>query len=204
MKPLTEQVHDLLSEFPLSGETVIDATAGNGFDTLFLSRCVGPEGKVFAIDIQQQAIDKTKQRLAQAGCNNVICLQGSHAEMARLLPENMTGKIAAITFNLGYLPGGNKTITTEIETTLAALEFSLELLKPGGILTVIAYTGHPGGKQEADSVFDYASRLPVSQFKFSEQTPGSPAINTPRIYVIQKAARGTSPEKPEETPSYLR
>ncbi len=186
MKPLTEQVHDLLSNTALLGETVIDATAGNGHDTLFLAQCVGPRGKVFAIDIQQQAIDQTNLRLTEAGYNHATCIKGSHAEMVRLLPDNLIGKVAAITFNLGYLPGGNKAITTQIETTLLALEVSVQLLKPGGILTILAYTGHPGGKEEANSIFEFANRLPASNFMFQEHSPTPLVINSPRFFVIQR------------------
>ncbi len=186
MKPLTEQVHDLLSKKDLVGETVIDATAGNGYDTLFLARCVSPSGTVYAIDIQQIAINQTKSRLTDAGCNNVVYLVGSHAEILSLLPDNLTGKVAAITFNLGYLPGSDKTVTTETESTLIAIETSTCLLKPGGILTILAYTGHPGGKQEADSVEDFANQLPSSDFISQEHSPTPPASNSPRFFVIQK------------------
>ncbi len=186
MIPLTKQVHELLCKADLVGETVIDATAGNGHDTLFLSRCVGPSGTVYAIDIQQIAIDQTKSRLVDAGCINVVYLVGSHAEMLSLLPGNLTGKVAAITFNLGYLPGSDKTITTQTGTTLKAIEAATELLKPGGILSIVAYTGHPGGKEEADSVEEFVNQLPPSDFIFREETTTAPINNSPRFFVIQK------------------
>ncbi len=186
MKPLTEQVHDLLSHTALLGETVIDATAGNGHDTLFLAQCVGPQGKVFAFDIQQPAIDQTNLRLTEAGYNHATCIKGSHAEMVSLLPETLIEKVAAITFNLGYLPGGNKAITTQIETTLLAVEASTQLLKPSGILTILAYTGHPGGKEEAEAIVEFANRLPTKLFKFQEHSQTSPVFNSPRFFVIKK------------------
>lgn len=186
MKPLTEQVHDFLSDIALQGETVIDATAGNGYDTFFLAQCVGSQGKVFAIDIQQEAIDQTNLRLTEAGYNNATCIKGSHSELLSLLPENLIGKVAAITFNLGYLPGGNKAITTQIETTLIAIDASIQLLKPGGILTILAYTGHPGGKEEADSIVDFGNRLSANDFIFHEHSPTPLVINSPRFFVIQK------------------
>jgi len=186
MKPLTKQVHDFLGKTALLGETVIDATAGNGYDTLFLAQCVGSQGKVFAIDIQQEAIDHTNLRLTEAGYNHATCIKGSHAEMLSLLPENLIGEVAAITFNLGYLPGGNKAITTQIESTLLALEASTQLLKPSGFLTILAYTGHPGGREEADSIFEFAKRLPANEFIFHEHSPTPLVINSPRFFAIQR------------------
>ncbi len=185
MKPLTQQVHDLFREIPLQGETLVDATAGNGHDTMFLAQCAGPNGNVIAIDIQQEAIDQTARRIAEAGYENVTCIKGSHAEMLHLVPETLIGKVAAITFNLGYLPGGSKAIITQTDTTLRAVEASLQLLKPNGILSILAYTGHPGGQEEADTVFEFASQLPKDNFKFQELSPTPSAADSPRLFVIE-------------------
>lgn len=187
MKPLTSQVHDLLAELSLEGQTVIDATAGNGHDTLFLAQCTGPRGKVYAIDIQPDAIQKTTQRLTEAGHKNIEYLTDSHAYLLQLLPEELIGEIAVITFNLGYLPGGNKSATTRIDSTQQAFAASAELLKPSGLLTILAYTGHPGGAQEAAAVHEMASQLPAEEYTFHEQPSGELKPGSPRLFIIRKS-----------------
>ena len=135
------------------GDTCIDATAGNGHDTLALAKKVGPQGKVYAIDIQPAAIRATKERLEASQLLEACHLiQGDHGEeLARLLPQ-LGPKVSAITFNLGYLPGADHTITTQPVSTTAALAASAALLKCGGALLVTAYRGHPGGQTEAEQV----------------------------------------------------
>ena len=188
MKSLTSQVHELLAAQSLQGETLIDATAGNGHDTLYLAQCTGPQGKVYAFDIQATAIEQTELRLTEAGYCNVEYLEKSHAEMLQLLPEELRGEIAAITFNLGYLPGGDKNAITGIDSTQQALTASVQLLKPGGLLTILAYTGHPGGADEADAVFEQMSRLPADDFSFQEKYPVKP--KSPRLFIIRKNRHG--------------
>lgn len=186
MKPLTSQVHDLLAAMPLQAETVIDATAGNGYDTLFLAQCTGPQGKVYAFDIQSDAINQTAKRLSEAGHDHGEFFNASHAQMLKLLPPELIGEIAAITFNLGYLPGGDKTITTNVDSTQQAIFAAVKLLKPGGILTILAYTGHPGGIEEANAVQHLTSQLPSNEYSINEQTSSFAKADSPRLFVIRK------------------
>ncbi|MFD2257463.1 class I SAM-dependent methyltransferase [Luteolibacter algae] len=146
----TQLLHLLLKSQLNEDDVVIDATAGNGHDTLFLAQAVGPRGRVIAVDIQEQAIRSTESRLQDAGfINNVDLYVMSHSRLSELVTAS---SVACIMFNLGYLPGADHhLITTEAET-LKALSSSLVLLKPGGILTVVCYPGHPGGETEALSV----------------------------------------------------
>lgn len=145
------------------GETVIDATAGGGVDTLQLALLVGPQGKVLAFDIQQEALDKTAHRLQayeqQDKLADVELIKASHEHMSRYADH----PIGAIMFNLGYFPGGDQQIITEPESTIRALEQSLLLLRPGGILTCVLYPGHPGGDTEAEVVERWAEALPHEQ-----------------------------------------
>ena len=144
-RPLTRLAHELLRAQLCPGDIAIDATAGNGHDTLFLAQAVGPCGRVHGFDIQPAAILATRARLAAAGAAAPAELHlAGHEQMARLLPA-LCGKVAAVTFNLGYLPGADHATTTGTNSTLEALEQALTLLRSGGALSVLAYRGHPGG-----------------------------------------------------------
>ena len=68
------------------GETVVDATAGNGHDTIFLSRLVGPSGRVIAFDIDPQARIETEARHRANDLPLPAFHQISHAEMERYRP----------------------------------------------------------------------------------------------------------------------
>ena len=150
---LTEKVHHILTNHLKEGNQAIDATAGNGYDTLFLAEQVGPSGKVIAIDIQDCAIRSTREKLESAGLiDRVKLVTDDHATALRKLIEANREKIAAITFNLGYLPGSDKSIQTYAKNTEEALATSIQLLTIGGYLCVTAYRGHSGGTAEAETV----------------------------------------------------
>ena len=150
---LTEKVHHILTNHLKEGDQAIDATAGNGYDTLFLAEQVGPSGKVIAIDIQDCAIRSTGEKLESAGLiDRVRLVPDDHAVALKKLTASNRGSVAAITFNLGYLPGSDKSIQTRAESTKEALAASIQLLTPGGYLCVTAYRGHSGGIAEAETV----------------------------------------------------
>ena len=150
---LTEKVHTILTNHLQQGDQAIDATAGNGYDTLFLAEQVGSSGKVTAIDIQDCAIRSTREKLESTGLiDRVKLVTDDHAAALGKLIEANREKIAAITFNLGYLPGSDKSIQTRAESTEEALAASIQLLSPGGYLCVTAYRGHSGGTAEAETV----------------------------------------------------
>jgi 16S rRNA C1402 N4-methylase RsmH len=150
---LTEKVHHILTSHLHEGDQAIDATAGNGYDTLFLAEQVGSSGKVIAIDIQDCAIRSTQKKIESAGLiDRVRLVTDDHALALKKLTASNRGKVAAITFNLGYLPGSDKSIQTRAESTKEALAASIQLLSPGGYLCVTAYRGHSGGTAEAKTV----------------------------------------------------
>lgn len=155
--------HLLLRQAVQPGDWCLDATAGNGHDTLFLARLAGPQGKVFAFDIQPQAIEATRRLLAENQIPPGIChlVQADHAAMAEHLPAEAAGRCSAVVFNLGYLPGSDKSLTTAAGSTLPALTSSLGFLKPGGLLLVVLYPGHATGKTEATLVRSWAAALPM-------------------------------------------
>jgi tRNA G37 N-methylase Trm5 len=172
----------LLRSFCKEGDIVIDATCGNGNDTLFLSKQVGEEGKVYAFDIQTQAIEKSKQRLTDnLADHNVTFFHASHDEMMNLLPKTVTGQVSAAIFNLGYLPGSDKSITTKGSSTIDAIKQLLHILKPEGIIILVIYYGHEEGKREKDQVLDYVKNLNqnevhVLQYEFINQKNDPPFV----------------------------
>lgn len=150
----------LLSEYISEGDIVIDATAGNGRDTLALAKMAGSSGKVYAFDIQETAIKKTRNLLEKEGLlKRCELIQASHLRIKELIPEGAKGKVAAVVFNLGYLPGGGKDITTQTETTLPAVVKALDLIRPGGIIAVTMYSGHPKGAEEKAALLRFAGQL---------------------------------------------
>jgi 16S rRNA C1402 N4-methylase RsmH len=172
----------LLRSFCTHGDIVIDATCGNGNDTLFLSKLVGEGGQVFAFDIQEQAIENSKQRLRDNHANqNVTFFHASHDEMVALLPESVSGNAAAAIFNLGYLPGSDKSITTKGSSTIHAIQQLLQLLKKEGIIILVIYHGHEEGKHEKEIVLDFVKNLDqkhahVLQYEFINQKNDPPFI----------------------------
>lgn len=145
----------LITERVESGETVVDATAGNGNDTLFLAELVGENGQVIAFDIQQQALNATEQHLGQFAGRAKLILD-SHANVR----EYVDGEIGGAMFNLGYLPySDDESIITTPSSTVAALDALLGLLKKSGIITITVYDGHEGGSEERDALLAYIRTL---------------------------------------------
>ena len=173
----TDLLHVLLQQVICKGDCVVDATAGNGHDTVFLAEAVGDEGKVIAIDIQAQAIDATRQQLQEKQLENRVELhQVSHAEIGRLVG---VGSARVIVFNLGYLPGSDRALITQAETTLVALAASVVVLKKGGVLAVVCYPDHAGGDDEAAEVLGYLRSLKnfrLAKYELLSTHRGSPFL----------------------------
>lgn len=165
---LTRQAHDAVAGVLGEGSLALDATAGNGHDTRFLAEQVGATGHVWAMDVQPAAIEATRNRLADAGVTDrVTLLCESHARIREQvrLPGERT--LDAVMFNLGYLPGSDRTRTTGADTTIPALEQSMEMLATGGCLSLMVYRGHEGGEGEWKAIREwltgsgYEWRIPV-------------------------------------------
>ena len=139
------------------GDLCIDATMGNGNDTLLLSTLAGEAGRVLAFDIQETALANTKKRLLDAGApENYTLLLESHTKIDRYAAP---GSVSCIVFNLGYLPGGDHPRATRSSSTLPALEQSLTLLKKGGLLSLCIYSGGDSGFDERDAVLPWLASL---------------------------------------------
>ncbi|MGJ8724982.1 MAG: class I SAM-dependent methyltransferase [Roseibacillus sp.] len=151
---ISDLAKELVAEVIVRGDRAVDATMGNGWDTLFLAEKVGEEGRVFAFDVQAAALVSTRKKLVKAELlERCEIFERGHEEM----DEVVSAEVGAVMFNLGYLPYAEKEITTCRETTLQALDTAALLLRAGGILTVICYRGHPGGQEEAAGVLAWAA-----------------------------------------------
>jgi len=175
--------HFFLWERVRPGDRVVDATCGNGHDTRLLAQLVGPAGKVWGFDIQDQALEATRSLLVEDGLlGRVTLVQAGHERLAEYIRE----PLAAVAFNLGYLPGGEKGIITRPETTRAALAAAFDLLVPCGVLLVVIYSGHPGGMEEEDSVLAWADGLdPRSANAWTCRQPNRPA-SAPFLLMAEK------------------
>ena len=165
------------------GDIAVDFTMGNGNDTLFLSRTVGPTGHVYAFDIQPQALENTRARLKQEGApDNCTLICASHHLVRRYVEQHFCAGM----FNLGYLPGsGHKQLTTVRETTLPAVQDAIDLLKAGGILLVAVYPGHEEGRLEGELLNGYFATLDRRRLCCSRfQIVNSPT--SPYFFLVEK------------------
>ncbi|MBO0960308.1 methyltransferase domain-containing protein [Neobacillus sp. MM2021_6] len=172
----------LLEKAVLPGDVVIDATVGNGHDTVFLAELVGETGKVYGFDVQQEAIGATRDRLTEHGLlKGVTLFHAGHEQLSERIPIDDHGKIRGAIFNLGYLPGSDKTIVTRAETTIAAIEQLMEMMTPEGIIVLVIYHGHVEGAVERDLLLRYCQQLDqkkahVLQYQFINQQNTPPFI----------------------------
>ncbi|MCG5534844.1 tRNA (mnm(5)s(2)U34)-methyltransferase [Ectothiorhodospira mobilis] len=187
-RPLTARAHAAVAARISPGALAVDATAGNGHDTRFLAEAVGATGRVWAFDVQTPALEATARRLQAAGLTQrVQLIHAGHEHLAAHLPPAARGRLAAVLFNLGYLPGGDHGRITQPETTLAALEAALAWLHPRGLVSVLAYRGHDGGEAEYEALQAWLSRRgPAVRCLHRE----SPSANAPVLLLLE---RGDAP-----------
>lgn len=178
--------HELLKDVIEENDIVIDATCGNGNDTLFLAKLVGDKGQVYTFDVQAQAIENTKQLLRKNNIENVSYIHDSHAKVSTYVPEEYKGKVSAAVFNLGYLPRSDKSIITQADSTIAALEQLLPYVKKKGRIVLVVYHGHEGGKEEKTAVIDFAEQLDQQLFQVIRYQFINQKNNPPFVVAIEK------------------
>lgn len=163
------------------GDVAVDYTMGNGHDTEFLSKTVGENGRVYAFDIQLAALNSTAKNLAAAGCpDNYTLFCASHHRVKDFVHE----KVKAGMFNLGYLPGSDKKITTLRDTTLAAIDAAIELMDKDAIILIAVYPGHAEGDIEGQLVGERLSKLDRKQYTVAcFKMMNSPT--SPFFYIIE-------------------
>lgn len=159
---ITEWSHAVFQMQAKPGGIYIDATMGNGHDTLFLCGLAGETGKVYAFDIQEQALSATRKRLEQAHMEERAKLYlDSHVNMKQYLKP---GTADGIYFNFGYLPGGSHSLATKAETSEIAVKEGLELLKPGGVMALCIYSGGDTGFEEKERLLACLKELDEKQY----------------------------------------
>ena len=183
-RPLTALAQESVAAVLEPGALAIDATVGNGHDTLFLAERVAPNGHVIGFEVQPKALAGTGARLAAAGLAAVVTLHlRGHENMSRLVPGDWHGRVSAAMFNLGYLPGGDKRLITRAETTCNALDQAFALLRSGGLLSLMLYRGHPGADDETAAVHDWIATLGQTCRIRRLDSPG------PLLFLIERLRR---------------
>lgn len=186
----TEAAHALVRERVKAGDRVVDATVGNGHDTVFLAGLVGRSGHVDGFDIQSEALELARQKLLDCPCDNVTLHQAGHETMADLVEP----PLQAVMFNLGYLPGGDKQVVTRAGTTTQAIRAACDLLSPTGIVSIVAYPGHPGGREEADAVLALCQALDGALFSTTVHKASSPKPSAPFLVTVTAAGQQQDPK----------
>lgn len=158
MYKIIELAHIMLQNHLKPGDTAIDATCGNGHDTLFLSNIVGNEGKILSYDIQLEALESAK--LLNKNQSNITFIHQSHEYL-------IIDDAKAIVFNFGYLPNGDKTLTTKADTSLKALQNIINNFNNDVLVILVLYPGHEEGKLEADVISNYCNNLSAKEFLVS-------------------------------------
>lgn len=186
LRNATHMVHCLQEQFVQPGDQVVDATLGHGHDSQKLLSLIGPSGYLYGFDIQEEAIVSTRQRLSALGYVHFELFHTSHVHIKDRVPV----QVDHVVFNLGYLPGADKSITTSVDATLEALTSAFERLKVKGMIWLTIYPGHASGQEEARRLGQVLPRVDqrvadVLQLSFINQRN-----HPPYTCVIQKKKEG--------------
>ena len=172
-----------LDKIVQKGDIVIDATMGNGYDTIYLGNLVGENGKVYAFDVQEEAIKSTKKKVERDNMTDrVELILDGHQNLDKYVKE----EVSCVVFNLGYLPRAKHVVITKPDTTLEAIKKSLKLLKPNGIISIAAYIGHEGGLEEKNYICEYLDNLNQNEFNVLHMQFTNQINNPPQLILIEK------------------
>ncbi|MBU1144016.1 MAG: class I SAM-dependent methyltransferase [Firmicutes bacterium] len=175
---ILDYAHHLLKEYITSSDIVVDATMGNGYDTLYLSSL---SKKVYAFDIQEKAIEETAKKLSENQVNNVELILDSHENI-----NHYCKSYKAVIFNLGYLPNSDKSITTRTESTMSTISSILPKLSIGGFIQIVSYTGHEEGKRESEALHHFLNHLDTDTYKVIKINLPYQDNHPPHILMVHK------------------
>ncbi|UWM92138.1 tRNA (mnm(5)s(2)U34)-methyltransferase [Streptococcus parauberis] len=170
--------HEFLKEVLTQDSLFVDATMGNGNDTLYFAPLVK---EVIAFDIQEEALLATRKKLDAIHVNNVQLILDGHQHV-----DKYTDKIDGAIFNLGYLPSANKDLVTKPDTTILALEKIIERLAVGGRIAIMVYYGHEGGQEERKALMAYLSKLNQKEITVMTYQAINQVNNPPYLVMIEK------------------
>lgn len=177
---------EMIEDAMFPGARAVDATMGNGHDTQWLCELAGADGRVYAFDVQPEAVERTRQRLIGAGLSDrcsLFCTGHEH------MLERVHEPVDAVVFNLGWLPGAEHGVTTRVETTLRAVDAALTMLKEDGLLTVCIYPGHEEGAKELEALMQWGSRLDDRWYDVLLKTYLNQPNDPPRLLAVRKKKR---------------
>ena len=181
--PITQYCHERIPQMIKEPLLCIDATAGTGKDTVFLAKLVGEKGRVISMDIQEMAIEQTKKRLLKERLSDrAEVVLDSHAHMDKYAQKD---SVSLIMFNLGYLPGGDHSLSTKADTTIEALEKGLNLLHEGGMISLLIYSGGDSGFEEKKQVLAWLRELPDDKYTVLEAFYNKPNNPPLPVYILK-------------------
>ena len=180
---ITEVNKIFLEKIIEKGDVVIDATMGNGYDTVYLGNLVGENGKVYAFDVQEEALISTRKKVIRDNMEDrVELILDGHENLDKYVKES----VSCIVFNLGYLPRAKHAIITKPDTTLEAIKKGLNLLKPNGIISIAAYIGHEGGLEEKNYIREYLDNLDQREYNVLHMEFTNQINNPPQLILVEK------------------
>lgn len=180
---ITEVNKIFLEKIIEKGHVVIDATMGNGYDTVYLGNLVGETGKVYAFDVQEEALTSTRKKVVRDNMEDRIeLIHDGHENLDKYVKE----EVSCVVFNLGYLPRAKHMVITKPDTTLEAIKKSLKLLKPNGIISIAAYIGHEGGLDEKNYICEYLDNLDQKQYNVLHMEFTNQINNPPQLILVEK------------------
>lgn len=183
LKSARHWAHEMMESAVFPGARAVDATMGNGHDTLWLLHAVGNEGFVYAFDVQKQTVAHTRAAVEAEGyAGRCELILDGHERM----DAHISAPVDAILFNLGWLPGGEKSVTTRVNTTLQAVEAGARLLAPKGLMTICVYPGHEEGAREREALLGWAERLDPVRFDVLQKRYLNQKNDPPELIAIRR------------------
>lgn len=180
---LTDKAHQIISEKILTINFGVDATCGNGHDTIFLAGLCSGSGKVLSFDIQEKALNCAHSNIVKSGFEHMVeFINDGHENIEKYISED----VDVVMFNLGYLPNSDQNITTKGDTTIAALSSAVKVLSVNALITIICYPGHKDGIEETEHVRNWLAGLDKKKFSISEYLSEKPDDSTPVLYILEK------------------